>query len=244
LQIVLLGTGGYHPNERRHTSCVMLPDLGIVLDAGTAFFRVPERLKSSELTVFLSHAHLDHICGLTYPLVAMFTGAISRLSVYAAEPVLAAVREHLFATPLFPLVPAMEWKAMPESLEINGALVTTTPLHHPGGCLGYKIEHAGNSLAYITDTVVSDSYLEFIRGVDVLIHECYFSDDLAEWCEKTGHSHTSQVADLARRAEVGRLILTHIDPQKPGDDPIGLVTARAIFPETTLGEDLLEIEWG
>jgi ribonuclease BN (tRNA processing enzyme) len=66
---------------------------------------------------------------------------------------------------------------------------------------------------------------------------------MAQWCEKTGHSHTSQVAQLARDAGVGRLYLTHIDPQRPDDDPVGLATARKIFPATTLAEDLMEIEF-
>ena len=43
MKILLLGTAGYHPSETRHTACVMLPEAGIVLDAGTGFFRVREQ---------------------------------------------------------------------------------------------------------------------------------------------------------------------------------------------------------
>ncbi len=243
MQIVFLGTGGYHPNERRHTSCVLLPDLGIVFDAGTAFFRVPSRLKSNDVTLFLSHAHLDHVCGLTYPLVPMFTGQIAKLRIYGAAETLEAAKTHIFAAPIFPVMPSFEWHTFDGETHLGETQITSTQLHHPGGCLGYKVEHQGRSLAYITDTSASDDYLPFIQGVDVLIHECYFPDSMAEWCEKTGHSHTSQVANTARQAGVGRLILTHIDPQQPGDDPIGLATARAIFPQTIIAEDLLEIDW-
>ncbi len=62
----LLGTTGYHPNERRQTACFMLPELGIVLDAGTGMFRVHDHLQTDTLDIFLSHAHLDHILGLTF----------------------------------------------------------------------------------------------------------------------------------------------------------------------------------
>lgn len=243
MSILFLGTGGYHPNERRHTSCVMLPKRGIVFDAGTAFFRVPSRLASPELTVFLSHAHLDHICGLTYPLVPMLTGSISNCRLYGTQPTLDAVKSHLFAEQVFPVLPNFEWYVLPSSVQVGSARITSTALQHPGGCVGYKVELSGKSLAYITDTTVNPGYLDFIRGVDILIHECSFSDEMAAWCEKTGHSHTTQVAEFARSAGVGRLILTHIDPQQPGDDPIGLVTAQAIFPETIVAEDLLEIDW-
>ena len=44
----------------------MLPEVGVVLDAGTGFYRVREHLRTSELDVFLTHAHLDHVVGLTY----------------------------------------------------------------------------------------------------------------------------------------------------------------------------------
>ena len=40
MKLLLLGTSGYHPSEQRQTACLMLPEVGIVLDAGTGFFRV------------------------------------------------------------------------------------------------------------------------------------------------------------------------------------------------------------
>jgi ribonuclease Z len=42
---------------------------------------------------------------------------------------------------------------------------------------------------------------------------------------------------------VKQLVLTHIDPQRPDDDPVGLAIAREIFPATEIAEDLLEIEF-
>ena len=108
MRIEFLGTGGYHPNERRHTACVMLPETGIVFDAGTGFFRVPQRLETSDLQVFLSHAHLDHIVGLTYPLVPMMSGRLKHLRIHGTPSTLAAVQEHLFAAALFPLKPEMK----------------------------------------------------------------------------------------------------------------------------------------
>jgi len=59
----------------------------------------------------------------------------------------------------------------------------------------------------------------------------------------TGHSHTTPVATVARDAQVKSLWLTHIDPELEGDDPIGIETARKIFPGTEYAEDLREIEF-
>ncbi len=244
MRFIFLGTGGYHPNERRHTAGVMFPEIGLVFDAGTGFFRVPERAQTQELQVFLTHAHLDHVVGLTYLLAPMFSGQLQRVSVYSTEQYLQAVREHLFSGPLFPVMPPYQFVPLATETPLPlGGVLTHHPLTHPGGALGFKATWPDRSVAYITDTVVDHSYLEFIRGVDVLIHECYFPDVDAAAAAKTGHCHTTPVAELARAAQVGRLVLLHIDPDRPGDDPIGLATAQAIFPQTVLAEDLMEIDF-
>ncbi len=243
MRVLLLGTGGYHPNERRHTACVMLPEIGVVFDAGTSFFRVAERLQTKQLDVFLSHAHLDHVFGLTTFLAPLMKGDVERFRVHGTPKTLDAVQEHLFSESLFPVRPKYEFVELEPEIAIpKGGVLTHSPLIHPGGSVGFRITWPDRSLAYITDTTVSDSYLDFIRGVDLLIHECYFPDELSEWAAKTGHSHTTPVAELARSAEVGRLLLVHIDPMRPDDDPIGLETAREIFPATELAEDLMETE--
>jgi len=244
MKLVLLGTGGFHPNERRHTACVALPELGIAFDAGTSAFRLAERMRGRDLQIFLTHAHLDHICGLTFLLVPLMQNEIPSCKVHALPETLDAVRRHLFSQPIFPVLPRFDFVPLAERVELPGGVLTWTPLRHPGGSVGYRIDlHNGRSMAYITDTLADGSYTAFLRGVDVLVHECYFPDALAEWCEPTGHSHTSQVAKLARESDVGRLYLTHIDPRRPDDDPVGLATARSIFPDTTLAEDLMEVEW-
>lgn len=250
MRIVFLGTGGYHPNERRHTAGVFLPEIGLLFDAGTGTFRAASRLLRDDLTIALTHAHLDHICGLTYLLVPLHRGEIRRLRVLAAPAVLEAVRNHLFSAPVFPVLPAAEFAPLTEGVAValaGGATLTHQPLAaHPGGSRGYRVDWtdaAGTprALAYITDTSVDGSYTDFIRGVDLLIHECYFSDAAADWAEKTGHSFVSSVCRLARDAAVKRLVLTHIDPQNATDDPIGLAAGRAIFPETSIAEDLQEL---
>jgi ribonuclease Z len=243
MRVVFLGTGGYHPNERRHTACVMLPEVGVLLDAGTSVFRVPPRLETDEIQVFLSHAHLDHISGLTYLLRPLLLGEVKRVRVYGTAQTLQTIDEHLFAEFVFPVKPDFEFLELEPQVPIpQGGVVTHIPLQHPGGAVGFKLMWPDRSLAYITDTTVDSAYKEFVRGVDVLIHECYFPDELADWAEKTGHSNTTPVAELARDAGVGRLLLVHVDPSRPDDDPIELDKARAIFPATELAEDLMEIE--
>jgi ribonuclease BN (tRNA processing enzyme) len=100
-------------------------------------------------------------------------------------------------------------------------------------------------LAYVTDTTADAQadYVDRIRGVDLLLHECYFPDGAEERARQTGHSCTSPVARVAQQAGVGRLVLVHINPQATGDDAVGIDKARAIFPRTEVGRDLLELDF-
>ena len=243
MRVCFLGTGGYHPNERRHTACVMLPEIGAVFDAGTGMFRVPERLATRELFVFLTHAHLDHVVGLPHLLAPMLLGQLDRVCISGAPEYLEAVRTHLFAPALFPLMPAFEITPVAPRVSLaGGATLTHCRLQHPGGVLAFRLDWPGESLAYVTDTFADGSYVDFLRGVDLLIHECNFADGAEGWAQKTGHSYSSAVARLARDAQVGRLLLTHIDPRHPEDDPVNLASMRSIFAATEIAEDLMEIE--
>ncbi len=244
MRLQFLGTGGFHPNERRHTASLLLPEIGVALDAGSGFFRIAGRLQTRSLDVFLTHAHLDHVCGLTFLLVEMLRGEIAPVRIFGSRETLTAVKTHLLAPELFPVEPDFEWHELTESIALSDeSRLTWTPLTHPGGSLGFRIDWRDRSLAYITDTTAPGDYSEFIHGVDVLVHECYFPDDLADWAAKTGHSSASKVAALARTAKVKRLVLVHVDPQRADDDPIGMDRVRAIFPHAELAEDLMEIEF-
>lgn len=246
MRLIFLGTGGYHPNERRQTASLLLPDIGVALDAGTGFFRARSRLTSPSLDVFVTHAHLDHVCGLTYFLVPVLKGEVSRVRVFGSGETLTAVRQHLFHPALFPVEPPYEWCILPEHDSVvlsDGAQLTWSRLEHPGSSVGFRIDWPDRSLAYITDTTAPGHYADFVRGVSVLIHECYFPDELEDWALKTGHSAASSVAKLAVAAEVGRLLLVHVDPRRDDDDPVGLEVLRKIFPKTELAEDLQEISF-
>jgi ribonuclease Z len=259
MKIVLLGTAGYHPNAHRQTACVMLPELGIVLDAGTSMFRVRDRLVTSELDIFLSHAHLDHIVGLTYLLDVLYQKTIRRVTVHAEERTIAAIENHLLAEPLFPVKLPCEYRPLAAAAQAErsgvassrgiaiagGGHATWFPLQHPGGSAGFRLDWPQRSMAYVTDTTADSNadYVDLIRGVDVLLHECNFRDGQENFARQTGHSYASAVAQVAKAAGVGRLVLLHFNPLETSDDPVGLPAIQAIFPATTLGHDEMEIEF-
>ncbi len=245
MKLILLGTGGYFPTEERHTACFMLPEIGVVLDAGSGMCRLAEYLRTDRLDVFLTHSHLDHVSGLTYLVNLLPAPMLSRTIVHGEEEKIAAVQEHLFARLIFPVQPGFACQPLNASFPLpDGGLLTHFPLEHPGGSVGYRLDWPSHSMAYVTDTTAhaKATYVDKLRDVDLLIHEAYFANDHANLPAITGHSSLQPVAQLAAAANVGRLVLVHIDPQG-STDKFDLQAARRIFPQLELGVDRMEIDF-
>ncbi len=241
MQIHLLGTVGYHPTDTRHTASFFMPEVGIALDAGTGFYRVRPLLQIETLDVFLSHAHLDHCVGLTFLLDILFQRQVKEVRVHGEADKLDSIRHHMLADLQFPAVVPVQWTELAETSRDmpQGCRMTWFPLEHPGGAVGYRFDWPDRSVAYVTDTTarLDAPYVKAIAGVDLLMHECNFTDDMHDWAVKTGHSCTTDVAEVAKAANVGRLVMVHVNPMGNDADPVNLEVARAIFPRTTIGRD-------
>jgi ribonuclease BN (tRNA processing enzyme) len=246
MKLVLLGTTGYHPNDRRQTACFMLPELGVVFDAGTGFYRAGEYLQTDALDIFLSHVHLDHSVGLTFMFDVRYRRELRRATAYMEAAKVRVIKEHLLDEQLFPVPPPVDLQPLPKELTLaDGSRLTHFPLRHPGGSTGFRIDWADRSMAYVTDTVAHPdaAYVENIRGVDLLVHEAYFNDDQREQAELTGHSCIGDVARVAAKAAVGRLVLVHINPLLDHDGQLDLAAARDVFPDVEIGIDRMEVDF-
>ncbi len=241
-----LGTTGYHPNEDRHTACMMLPEIGVVFDAGTGFFRVRDLLQTRTLDLFLSHVHLDHSVGLTFMLDVLYETEMDRVTVHCDEAKVATVRDHLYSELLFPVKPDFEFRPLgsaPVPLA-DGSQLTSFPLTHPGGAHGFRIDWPDRSMAYVTDTTADPeaAYVQHICDVDTLVHECYFPDGWEDRAELTGHSCLTPVAQVARAANAKRVFLVHINPMIQNEPALDLESVRALHEAITISEDRMVIE--
>jgi ribonuclease Z len=93
----------------------------------------------------------------------------------------------------------------------------------------------GRKVVISGDTAPSPVVAEIARGSDVLVHEATFADEERERAQETMHSTATDAAEIARDAEVGLLVLTHLSNRYFG--PEIAREARAIFPETVVPRD-------
>ncbi len=104
----------------------------------------------------------------------------------------------------------------------------------------------GLSMVYCTDTVFTESAIEISKGADLLIHEATYASEETEMAYQRGHSTATMAAQIAAKANVHQLVLTHFSPRyTPGNQtsPNDLLNeAKAIFPNTQLARDFLQID--
>ena len=105
---------------------------------------------------------------------------------------------------------------------------------------------SGLSMVYCTDTMFSEKAVEFSMGTDLLVHESTFAHNDADMAYQKAHSTSTMAAQTALGAHVGQLILTHFSPRYAPNNVITpndlLNEAKAIFPNTLLAKDFLQID--
>jgi pantetheine-phosphate adenylyltransferase len=218
MRLIFLGTGGSAATPIRQTTGLYLPDHGILLDAGTNVYPLRTLHGDGPLHVLMSHFHVDHSVGLFFLSAGLFYGRSQpEVRIYGpewADDFRALAKP---GSPLFPIELPFPIQQAPSQFDLGGVKVTTRALEHQGPVLAYRLEFpGGETLAYVTDTTAPGDYLEFIRGVDVLVHECTFGSCSREWAVKTRHTDAGELGKLAAAADVGRLYLTHIGPLADG----------------------------
>ena len=84
---------------------------------------------------------------------------------------------------------------------------------HKIPCWGYRIKDGSKSIAFITDTVASSNAVALAHNSDILIHEATFSHEKLERAVEHFHTTNIQAMEIADKAQVKRLILTHFSPR-------------------------------
>lgn len=87
------------------------------------------------------------------------------------------------------------------------------------------------SYAYCSDTKPCPAICKQIEGTDLLYHEATFAESEKERARQTFHSTARDAAEIARRANVKRLIIGHYSSRYE-DESVLLSEAREVFPNS------------
>ncbi|NYT01576.1 MAG: ribonuclease Z [Methanosarcinales archaeon] len=121
-----------------------------------------------------------------------------------------------------------------ETVEVEGNVV------RPEQVMGSP--RPGRKIVYTGDTRPCKSVEDASRNADLLIHDAALADDLAEWAVETRHSTAGEAGELAARAGVRRLVLTHISSRYSEDVMPLLKNAQSHFENVLVAEDLMRVE--
>lgn len=220
-----------------NTSCVeveLADGTVLVLDAGTGIRQLGRELLNRgalRLNLLLTHLHLDHLEGLRF-FPPLWDERVT-IDIWGPPSPVSSLRERIarsFSPPLFPIdlrdVPArVAFHDVPlQPWTIEGASLAASLVVHPGPTVGFRIEAASSSFAYIPDHepalagAIGDKPREWIsgaaiaEGVDVLFHDAQYFEDEYEQRVGWGHSSVADTVSFSRAVDARRLFLFHHEP--------------------------------
>jgi phosphoribosyl 1,2-cyclic phosphodiesterase len=241
-----------------NTSCVQVTlsdGSDLVLDAGTGIRNLGELFDEPDrhIHILLTHLHLDHIQGLLFfsPLFrrqAHVTiwgpsapgGSLQdRISRYLSAPLTPVEVRELPCELDFLDCPVTEW-------DLGPARIRAEAVNHRGPTLGFHIADGDATLCYIPDhepalagplEQLEPEWLSghsLARDVDLLIHDCQYTDEEYASHVGWGHSALSDAVRFAQRSNARQTLLFHHDPHH-SDEQLDVMLAAALEQSRELG---------
>ncbi len=233
---------------------VLIFDLGSGAQAlGTTL--VQEGVK--DFDIFLSHSHLDHVIGL--PFFKPFYKATVHARLFAGhfldDMTCFEMAERFMAPPFFPVTPdifhaKVEFRDFrpPATLKPQpGIVISTVRLNHPNGAVGYRVDYKGRAACYVTDHEhipdhPDSGLLALIKGAEILIYDCMYTDAEFGPCRGFGHSTWEEGVRICEAAGVKRLVIFHHRPGRTDEDLRQIeAEAQARFPGAIVARTGLEL---
>ena len=258
MSVTLLGTMGWMPSDRRETTCFATrsgPDL-FIFDAGTGLRRLLDPAHAALLDgagvvhLFLSHYHLDHVCGLAY-LSGVLPGR--DIVLHPPDEAITGVDPHgavagVLRRPYNPVDLADMGRVRVEPLsaganDVAGRTVRVRAQRHSDVSVSFRVD---DEFVVATDTPPDPALPAFAAGVPLLLHEAWYWDadpGLSAIPPElrpgyAAHSEATAVARLAAEAGVGRLVFVHLNPLAGEDSFAGMLRAAgAVFARTEVRAD-------
>ncbi len=240
-----------------NTACVSIrtkDDKLFVIDMGTGVMHLGHSLMTDvfgkgkgNATIFLSHAHWDHIQGFPFFPPIFVPG--NHFHVYGnarssdrLESILEGQMNPHFS-PIYTL------RNLGSNITFHGVIpgqpfdvegVSVSALDNPHGtttALAYRFEENGRTFIYASDVGYPDGgpsaeTVAFYKDCDVLLHDCTYTPEDQQTRRERGFSSYADAARVAAAAGVKHLVMFHYD-QDYSDDKVDALKAacRGVLDE-------------
>jgi phosphoribosyl 1,2-cyclic phosphodiesterase len=234
-----------------HTACVEVRAAGhvMVFDAGSGILPLGKSLLEegvTEIDLFFSHAHYDHIIGLPYFLPAFCNK--TKLRIWAGHMQDGTTPEQLvagiFRPPYFPITKEfmraeVEYRQFrPGDILEPGSDIrlTTGLLNHPNGAVGYRMESGGACFCYLTDFEHDGGrgdreLCRLAQDADLALLDATYTPEEYPHFVKFGHSTWRQCGELCEEAGVKKWGMFHHMHMRSDEDQLSMeAKAQAAFP--------------
>lgn len=217
MRLTVLGCAGSFPGPESACSAYLVEAQGfrLLIDFGSGSMSALQRYADLDSVdaILLTHLHCDHMLdACTYVVVRRYApdGPRPPLPVYA--PMGAAERiSAAYSSEGEPVDDVYTFYGLqPGTFPIGPFTVTVDRVNHPIETYGVRVEQGGRVLAYSSDTAPCEALLRLAQGADLFLCEASYLDgvDNPPGLHLTG----GEAGEAATKADVGRLLLTHLVP--------------------------------
>jgi ribonuclease Z len=244
-KITFLGTASAVPSQNQHNSHFVLEaeNRVILVDSpGNLVVRLEEAgLDPQSITdIILTHFHPDHVSGV--PLLMMdlwLMGRETPLRIYGMADLIHRVEQMMTLYEwetwegFYPVdFHRLNTKDKAPLFEADAINAWAYPVCHMIPAIGLRFELPEAVVGYSTDTEPCDQVVQLAENADILIHEATGSS--------YGHSSAAEAGEVAARAGVRTLVLTHYPVDADPDELLS--QAESTFSgDVVIAEDLMQL---
>lgn len=206
MELHIIGCDGTYPSANGATSGYLVhagEGQSYLMDCGSGVMsKLMALMDPAELrAILLTHWHNDHAADLLVLRYYLMLHGL-RLPLYAP----------LTDDPLRALCdcPQFELRDIAQGLEDGGLQVEAFRTPHPVVCYALRLSQNGRHFVYSGDSGPSEELEAFSSGADLLLCDASFQHQ--NWHDQLPHMSALQAGEMAMRAGVKRLMLTHCPP--------------------------------
>ncbi|MCT2535592.1 MBL fold metallo-hydrolase [Aquibacillus koreensis] len=211
MKLTVIGYWGAYPEQESATSCYLLESNGFtcIVDCGSgALSRLQKYVNLMDIdAVVLSHYHNDHVADIG---VLQYSWLVQN-AIHQTEKVLPiyghAEDQEKFNDLTHNYTKGMEYDPK-NGLEIGPFRFKFQKTSHPAPCYAMRITNGEKTIVYTADTSYMSNLVSFSEGADLILAECSFYEH--QDGGKAGHMNSKECGELARKANVPELILSHL----------------------------------